>query len=224
VEKIDLTSFITGILDVIISDIILIIQTIGYPGIFFLMLLEGLLLPVPSEVVMAFGGYLALTGGLPSFGPVPAYILVITAGTLGNLAGSSIAYAIGYYGGEPGILKFGKYVGLDENSIRITHKWFMKYGKISVFLTRMTPIFRTFISIPAGIARMKFSTFAIYTLIGTIIWDSILVYLGFIFGSNWKNILGAFNDYTYAGVAAFFLVLIYLYYQHKNGKKQKVVN
>ncbi len=215
-----MVSFITSILDIVISDIIAIIQAIGYPGIFFLMLLEGLLLPVPSEVVMAFGGYLAITGALPSFGPVPAYILVIIAGTTGNLVGASIAYAIGYFGGEPAILKFGKYVGLDENTVKITHRWFLKYGKISVFGTRMTPIFRTFISIPAGIARMKFSTFALYTLVGTIIWDSVLVYLGFILGSRWRDILGAFNDYTYVGIGAFFLVLIYLYYRHKKGKEQ----
>ncbi|EQD75484.1 alkaline phosphatase like protein [mine drainage metagenome] len=213
-----MTSFITGILHIAITDIIYIIQTIGYPGIFFLMLLEGLLLPVPSEVVMAFGGYLAITGGLPGIGPIPAYILVIIAGTLGNLVGSSLAYAIGYYEGEPGIVKFGKYVGLDENSVKITHKWFLKYGKISVFGTRMIPIFRTFISIPAGIAKMRYSTFAIYTLMGTIIWDSVLVYLGFILGSRWKDILGAFNDYTYLGIAVFVIVLIYLYARHRSGK------
>ncbi|MHB8361269.1 MAG: DedA family protein [Thermoplasmataceae archaeon] len=219
-----MTSFITGILDIAITDIIYIIQTIGYPGIFFLMLLEGLLLPVPSEVVMAFGGYLAITGALPGIGPIPAYILVIIAGTLGNLVGSSLAYAIGYYGGEPGIVKFGKYVGLDENSVKITHKWFLKYGKISVFVTRMIPIFRTFISIPAGIAKMKYSTFAIYTLMGTIIWDSVLVYFGFILGSRWRDILGAFNDYTYLGITVFVVVLIYLYARHRSGRQKKERN
>ncbi|MHB1506864.1 MAG: DedA family protein [Cuniculiplasma sp.] len=206
-----MTSVITSLIEYVVNLIILVIKDFNYPGIFFLMFLEGLLLPIPSEVIMAFSGYLALSNQLPTFLGIPAYVLALIAGSVGNAVGASAAYAIGYYGGRPAILRFGKYVKLDERTLSITEKWFEKYGAISVFLTRLVPVFRTFISIPAGLARMNFWKFFTLTLIGAVIWDSILIYLGFLLGKDWKSILGGFNDYTYAALAVAFLVLIYVY-------------
>ncbi len=206
-----MTSVITSLIEYVVNLIILVIKDFNYPGIFFLMFLEGLLLPIPSEVIMAFSGYLALSNQLPTFLGIPAYVLALIAGSVGNAVGASAAYAIGYYGGRPAILRFGKYVKLDERTLSITEKWFEKYGAVSVFLTRLVPVFRTFISIPAGLARMNFWKFFTLTLIGAVIWDSILIYLGFLLGKDWKSILGGFNDYTYAALAVAFLVLIYVY-------------
>ncbi len=206
-----MTSVITSLIEYVVNLIILVIKDFNYPGIFFLMFLEGLLLPIPSEVIMAFSVYLALSNQLPTFLGIPAYVLALIAGSVGNAVGASAAYAIGYYGGRPAILRFGKYVKLDERTLSITEKWFEKYGAISVFLTRLVPVFRTFISIPAGLARMNFWKFFTLTLIGAVIWDSILIYLGFLLGKDWKSILGGFNDYTYAALAVAFLVLIYVY-------------
>lgn len=206
-----MSSIITGSIEYIVNLIIYVIRSANYPGIFFLMFLEGLLLPIPSEVVMAFAGYLSLTGELPNYFGIPAVILALIAGSVGNAVGASAAYGIGYYGGRPAILKFGKYIKLDQNSLQKTEEWFNKYGEISVFFTRLVPVFRTFISIPAGLAEMNFKKFIILTFGGTVIWDSVLIYLGYILGSKWEAILGAFNDYSYIAIVAALIVLIYVY-------------
>ena len=211
-----MTSVITSLIEYVVNLIIFIIKDFNYPGIFFLMFLEGLLLPVPSEVIMAFSGYLALTNQLPSYAGIPAYALALAAGSIGNTVGAGAAYAIGFYGGRPAILRLGKYIRLDERALSKTEKWFEKYGALSVFITRLVPVFRTFISIPAGLARMNFWKFFTLTLVGAVLWDSMLIYLGYLLGSNWQNILSLFNDYTYAALALAFLVLIYVYVKLRN--------
>lgn len=190
------------------NDVVSIITTLGYPGIFFLMLLEGLLLPIPSEVVMAFGGYLAYSGVLPSEIGVPAFIILLLAGSVGNMVGAYLAYLLGDYGGIPLILRYGRYVMLDKGSIDRTQQWFEKYGTPSVFLTRLVPIFRTFISIPAGIAKMNRGHFLILTFFGALIWDSVLIYLGYFLGPHWLQIMSAFNKFTDLAIAALALLLI----------------
>ena len=218
-----MSSIISGLIEYIINLVIYVIQVSNYPGIFFLMFLEGLLLPVPSEVVMAFSGYLALSNQLPVYLSIPSYLLVLISGTLGNAVGASAAYAIGLYGGRPAIMRFGKYIRLDEKSLDRTEKWFNKYGEISVFITRLIPIFRTFISIPAGLAEMKFTKFLSFTLLGTVIWDSILIYVGYLLGNSWKNILGLFNDYTYIAIVLAFVVLFYVYRVLSRGSQKTPV-
>lgn len=192
--------------------IISIITTLGYPGIFFLMLLEGLLLPIPSEVVMAFGGYLAYSGVLPSEIGIPAFIILLLAGSLGNMVGAFLAYMLGDYGGIPLILRYGRYVMLDKGSIDKTQQWFEKYGTPSVFLTRLVPVFRTFISIPAGIAKMNRSHFLALTFVGALIWDSVLIYLGYLLGTHWDQILNVFNKFTDVAIAALILLVIGWFY------------
>ncbi|GGM73803.1 alkaline phosphatase [Thermogymnomonas acidicola] len=201
-----------GIVVEVVNLILSIIQTIGYPGIFGLMLLEGMLLPIPSEVVMLFGGYLVVSGGLPAYMNVPAFALLVLAGTLGNLVGAYIAYAIGRYGGIPLIMKFGKYVALDEKSVRRTEEWFRKYGPASVFFTRLVPVFRTFISIPAGIGEMDLKKFLGLSFAGSLIWDIVLVYLGMKLGRSWEVAVNFFDKYTYVAVVAAVLVILYIAY------------
>lgn len=186
-----------------------IITTLGYPGIFFLMLLEGLLLPIPSEVVMAFGGFLAFSGALPPEMGIPAYILLLIAGSVGNMVGAYLAYMLGDYGGIPLILRYGRYVMLDKGSIDRTQVWFEKYGTPSVFFTRLVPVFRTFISIPAGIAKMHRGHFLALTLIGAVIWDSVLIYLGYHLGVYWQNILAVFNKFTDVALVALAAIIIW---------------
>jgi len=197
------------------------ISAIGYPGIFALMVLEGLLIPVPSEVVLAFGGYLALTGALPPYIGIPAYILVLIAGSVGNLVGALLAYVIGDKGGIPLILRYGKYFLLDAGSIQRTHGWFRRYGDISVFFTRLVPVFRSFISIPAGIAKMDVKMFSALTFVGSFIWDILLVYLGYTLGPKWESILTFFDQYTYISIAAFVIVFLWLVYHAYNRRKKK---
>ena len=181
--------------------VIAVIQALGYPGIFFLMVLEGLLIPIPSEVVMAFGGYLAFSSKLPSEMGVPAFVILLIVGSVGNMVGAYLAYMLGDYGGIPLILKFGRYVMLDEKSILKTHNWFLRYGPTSVFFTRLVPIFRTFISIPAGIAKMNRTSFLLLTLSGSLIWDSVLIYFGYLLGPHWNQVISYFDEYQYVAIA-----------------------
>lgn len=189
--------------------IINIITTLGYPGIFLLMLLEGLLFPIPSEIVMAFGGYLAYSSQLPSEIGIPAFIILLLAGSLGNMVGAYLAYLLGDYGGIPLILRYGRYVMLDKGSIDWAQTWFGKYGNSSVFLTRLVPVFRTFISIPAGVAKMNRGHFLLFTLAGALIWDSILIYFGYLLGPNWNSIIDWFNKFTDVALVALAALIIW---------------
>src|SRR6478736_7877851 len=177
-------------LDIISNLANFVIQTIsnaGYLGIFFLMVAESALIPIPSEIIMPFSGYLASTGKLNP-------ILIILAGAVGNLVGSLIAYFVGVKLGREFILKYGKYVLLRKSHLELTELYFKKYGDRSTFISRMLPAVRTYISLPAGVAKMNLKKFAAYTLIGSIIWNSALTYIGIQLGQEWKNILH-YSDY-----------------------------
>lgn len=189
--------------------IISVITTLGYPGIFFLMLLEGLLFPIPSEIVMAFGGYLAYSSQLPSEVGIPAFVLLLLAGSVGNMVGAFLAYLLGDYGGIPLILRYGRFVMLDRGSIDRTQMWFERYGNSSVFLTRLVPVFRTFISIPAGIAKMNRGHFLVLTFVGALLWDSILIYLGYLLGPNWHSIIDSFNKFTDLALVALAALIVW---------------
>lgn len=217
-------SLITSITVSLIKFVEVLIIKLGLAGVFFLMLLEGMLLPIPSEVVMTFSGYLAFYGLLDSFGSYPSIVLLLLAGSVGDLVGAWIAYAIGKYGGDPFIIHYGKYFFLKADTIERTKTWFYKYGDISVFTTRFLPVFRTFISIPAGIATMDFKKFSIYTLTGDLIYNAVLIYLGILFGSHWELLLKYFDEFSYVGIAAFIIVVIYLVLRVFNSRKKQDIS
>lgn len=159
-----------------------IISQIGYIGVFILMVLESALIPIPSEVIMPFSGFLVATGQFNMF-----YILA--AGTIGNLVGSVIAYYLGANIGRSLILKYGKYVFIDEGHLDLADKWFQKFGDKIIFVSRNLPAVRTYISLPAGITKMNIVKFSIYTLIGSLPWNFALLYGGVLLGKNWDTIL-----------------------------------
>jgi membrane protein DedA with SNARE-associated domain len=179
------------------------INSIGYWGILLGMILESACIPIPSEVIMPFGGYLVSTGHLNMIG-------VIVIGTLGNIIGSFVAYAVGLWGGKRFIDRFGKYVFLSKKHLESAEKWFDKRGEITVFVSRILPAIRTFISLPAGIARMSLSKFLIYTAIGSVIWSSILTYVGYVLGNNWDNIQNFLHPIAYVVAVIVFLILVFL--------------
>ncbi|MGC8514994.1 MAG: DedA family protein [Thermoplasmata archaeon] len=195
------------------------ILKIQYPGIFVLMMLEGMLLPIPSEVVMVFGGYLLYENELPPYSFAPAFAILLIVGTVGNLVGALLAYLIGDVGGAEFVKLYGKKIGISEKTIDRVNLWFKKYGEVSVFVTRLVPIFRTFISIPAGLGRMKISKFISFTVIGMVIWDTVLIYIGYTLGTRWNSILGISNNLTYAALAAAAIVLIVIYYISKKSAR-----
>ncbi|HUL38837.1 MAG TPA: DedA family protein [Methanomassiliicoccales archaeon] len=188
------------------------IATVGYPGIFLLMTLESMAIPIPSEVVMTFGGWLAYDGVLSLF-------WVGMAGTLGCVAGSAIAYWIGEYGGRPFIKRYGRYLLLSEESIDSAETWFKKYGAIAVFGSRLLPVVRTFISIPAGIAKMNFWSFIVLTFLGSLPWCYALAYAGYLLGANYESIQGNFTLLTILVVVAVAALLVYFIYIRRRRSK-----
>ena len=168
-------------LTLVSTFIINLISGWGYGGVFFLMALESALIPIPSEIIMPFAGFLVWEGRF-------SFASVVLWGAIGNLIGSIAAYALGFYGGRPLLEKYGKYILISGEEIKKADDWFKKYGNFSIFISRMLPVIRTFISLPAGVARMPFWKFSLYTFLGSLPWAFVLTYLGVISGENWQNL------------------------------------
>jgi membrane protein DedA with SNARE-associated domain len=191
--------------------IIQLIETSGYWGVFILMTLESALIPIPSEVTMPFAGFLVTTGHF-------SFIAIVLLGALGNLVGSWIGYAIGYFLEETIILtlikKYGKFILVTVDEYNHSIKWFNKYGDKIAFFSRMLPAVRTFISLPCGLAEMNFWKFSTYTFLGSLIWSTLLTYVGVYLGSKWDTIGGYFHKFDL--VLAVLLVFVVLFYvNHK---------
>ncbi len=179
-------------LEFIAHYIIQFIETTGYVGIFVLMTLESALIPIPSEITMPFSGFLA-SKGILSVWPI------IIVGTLANLAGSLLAYWIGYILEETILIglikKYGKFVLVTEHDYQRANKWFAKYGDKIIFISRLLPGIRTVISLPAGMFEMDIKKFIIYTTIGCFIWSILLTYIGYYLGENWMSLEGVYRKF-----------------------------
>ncbi len=187
------------------SFIVNIISSLGYFGVAFLMALESACLPIPSEIIMPFSGFLVFTGKFSLWS-------VVLWGTIGNLIGSIIAYFVGYYGGRPLVEKYGKYLLISHHDLEIAQKWFEKYGKISIFFSRLLPVVRTFISLPAGIAKMPFGQFSFYTFLGSLPWAFVLTYSGIAAGENWLTLENYFKKFDWLiGIVIILAVSFWIY-------------
>jgi membrane protein DedA with SNARE-associated domain len=158
------------------------IENLGYPGVFILMVMESMVFPIPSEAVMPFAGFLIVQKTF-------TFWQVALISTLGSIAGSLASYAIGYYGGMPFVKKFGKYALLDPKELETTEHFFQKRGDITILICRFIPVVRHLISIPAGVGKMNLMKFSIFTIIGAGIWNCILAYIGCILKSNWAQVM-----------------------------------
>ncbi|MBU2589192.1 MAG: DedA family protein [Nanoarchaeota archaeon] len=156
-------------------------STGGYPILFILMTLESMIAPIPSEAVMPFAGFLAANGRFTFLG-------VILVSSLASVFGSLVSYWMGIFGGRRFILKFGKYLLLDEEHLQWTEDWFKRAGEKTIFISRFVPVVRHLISIPAGIGRMNLKKFIIYTFLGATLWNSFLAWLGFLLKERWEII------------------------------------
>ena len=154
------------------------ISSLGYFGVFWAMAIESACIPVPSEIIMPFSGFLAFKGQFN-------LLAVSIVGAFGNLAGSLLAYYIGRWGGLPLVEKYGKYVLISHHDIQKAHRWFDRHGKSTVFFTRLIPVVRTFISFPAGVSEMNVGVFSLYTFLGALPWSLFLAYVGYKLGANW---------------------------------------
>lgn len=181
------------------SFVIQTIETTGYAGIAFLMALESANIPIPSEIIMPFAGYLVFEEKFNFF-------LVVLWGAIGNLLGSLVSYYLGFFGGRAFLERFGKFFFLTTHDLDVANSWFKKYGTMIIFASRVIPVVRTFISFPAGIAKMNIWKFTIYTFAGSFIWSVILTYAGVIAGANWRILENYFRKFDWL-IAGILLVL-----------------
>lgn len=182
------------------------ISSYGYLAVFILMLAESACIPVPSELTMLFAGALsagAVAGVHLNLG------LAIAAGVAGNMAGSYLAWGIGIYGGRAAWHRWGRYILLRDDDIDRGERWFDRHGTKAVFFGRLLPVVRTFISLPAGLARMPAGRFGIYTVLGCIPWTAALACTGYLVGKNWGNVVGALHGPSYALAALCGLLVIF---------------
>ena len=193
------------------------IETFGYFGVGLAMAIESANIPLPSEVIMPFTGYVVSQGGM-SFWPA------VLAASIGGTIGSLLSYALGYYGGEKVvrkvIRKYGKYVLVFEYELEEAEEMFRKHGSRITFFARLLPVIRTFISLPAGISKMDVRKFAFYAFVGTFIWSAPLGYLGVKLGENWEVLGDYFRRFDYLVTGGIVLIGIW-YVWHKIDKHKR---
>lgn len=204
-----------SIIEQIVFWVMGIIGDLGYPGIFLLMAAESALIPIPSEIIMPFSGFLVTEGRFN-------FWTVVVIGAAGNLAGSWAAYALGYWGHQglvkKMVRKYGKWILLTEEEFDKAVDLFSKYGQWIAAVSRVLPAVRTVISLPAGIARLSFWKFSALTFFGSLIWSAFLAYLGVLLGQNWQIIRPYFRKFDIV-IVAIFIILAGLYIYHKLHKK-----
>jgi len=194
-------------MNIIIGLITNIISSHGYLATGFLMLLESCNIPIPSEIVIPFSGFLVVKEGFSFWG-------VVLASSLGCLIGSDISYFIGRWGGRPFLEKYGKYLLITKKDITISERWFDKYGEWTTFLSRMLPFIRTFISLPLGIYKVGFAKFNLFTFVGSFFWSLLLTYLGVIAGNNWEIVQKYIEKFSLLIVLITLAAIVYFVY-HK---------
>jgi membrane protein DedA with SNARE-associated domain len=194
---------LASITDPIVNFAVDVVDKLGLAGVFVLMTLESACIPIPSEATMLFAGFNVSNGHY-------SLLAAVAVGSVANLVGSWIAYAIGYYGRVDILEKHGKKLHIKPSHIATADRWFERHGDATVFFTRMLPIVRTFISLPAGVARMPFWRFSVLTLAGCVPWVFLLTFIGKQAGDNWDKWKDSLHYVDYAIVAAIAAGLIYL--------------
>lgn len=192
-----------------------VISDAGYMGLTFLMALESMIAPVPSEAVMPFAGFLIYQGKMH-------WEAVVFFSTLGSIIGSLLSYYIGMNFGRPLVVKYGRYLFLNEHHLELTEKFFRKFGQKTIFISRFIPVVRHFISLPAGTARMNIWLFAVYTISGAAIWNLFLAYLGYRLGSNWSVIRTYSEKLDMIIILLIMLGIGYLYVQNRKKKSAPI--
>jgi len=179
---------VARILEALASFIIAVISLLGLPGIVLLMAIESACIPLPSEVIMPFAGYLVFQGehGLWA---------VALAGAIGCVVGSVPAYYLGMYGGRPLIERYGRYILMSPRDLDLADRWFARHGEATVFFARLLPVVRTFIAFPAGVARMEMRRFLVYTFAGSLPWCLGLAYVGMVLGEQWPVLRDYFHKF-----------------------------
>ena len=194
---------IEKIITILAGFIIGTISRLGYGGVVLLMAIESACIPLPSEIIMPFSGYLVSTGEMNLW-------LVGLAGAGGCVLGSIVAYYAGAWGGRPFIEKYGKYILISHHDLDLADRWFQRHGDITIFVGRLLPVIRTFIAFPAGVARMNLWRFNLYTFVGSYIWSLGLAWIGMKLGEHW-NTLGVYLHRFDAAIGVILLIAVVWY-------------
>ena len=197
----------TLIIDILADVVVRTIDFLGYPGVFFLMLVESCGIPMPSEIIMPFSGFLVAEGKMN-------FWAVSFVGAFANLAGSLIAYWIGLKGGRALIEKYGKYVLISKHDLDLADRWFMRFGNWTVFFGRLLPVVRTYISFPAGVAKMEMKRFSLYTFAGALLWSILFTWLGVKMGDNWGQIREKLHNFDLAIVVLIVIGITWYVWRH----------
>ncbi|MBI2861554.1 MAG: DedA family protein [Chloroflexi bacterium] len=179
----------------------------GYVGLVIAMAIESAGIPLPSELILPMAGWMV------SLGEWNLWLAVVFA-TLGNTLGSTIAYWGGALGGRPAVLRYGRYILISPHDVAVADRWFARWGEWAVFFSRLMPVVRTFISLPAGIARMHFGKFLIYSIAGALPWSFLLIYAGKLLGDNWERVRSLLSSLDYVIIVVIVALAAFYIYHH----------
>ncbi|MDP3064331.1 MAG: DedA family protein [Chloroflexota bacterium] len=186
-------------------------ETLGWPGVVLMMAIESAAIPLPSELIMPLGGWMLIQAK----GLGMAHVLLAGLyGAIGNLLGSWVAYAVAAWGGRPLLERYGRYVLISPHDLDRADRWFAKYGTWAVFFSRLLPVVRTFISVPAGIARMNLLKFSILTLAGSFPWSLGLAYGGYLLGERWETLRAAMRPFDIPIIVVILLLIAIYIWRH----------
>ena len=184
------------------------IDQYGYFAVALLMAMENACIPIPSELILGFAGYLIFAERMTFTG-------AMIAGMIGGMAGSIFAYIVGKKGGRPFVDKYGKYFLIKKSHVDLAQRWFDKYGVRAVFFSRMLPVVRTFISLPAGFARVDMPKFLAFTFAGSLPWTALILFAGMMLGENWQYLLELGHEFSMAFIVACVIIVAVLYFRRK---------
>ena len=201
---------IASITDPVVDFAVGVVRDLGLPGVFVLMFFESACIPIPSEATMLFAGFNVSNGEY-------SLIAATLVGTLANLCGSWLAYAIGYYGRVDILEKHGRKLHIKPSQLASADRWFERHGDATVFFTRMIPLIRTFISLPAGVARMPFIRFSVLTFLGCLPWVFALAFIGQQVGDRWESWKDSLHYVDYAVVILIVVAIVYLVVRRRRG-------
>lgn len=193
-------------------------ETVGWAGVVFAMAVESANVPLPSEVTMPLAGWMLVRDRGLGMGGL---LLAGFYGALGNTIGSLVNYYLGRWGGRPFLRRYGKWVLISEEDLERADRWFARWGDAIAFFSRLLPVVRTFISFPAGMARMNVLKFTIYTFLGSFLWSWLLAYLGYVAGANWESIRAAMRPFDYPIIVVILLLVAWYVYHKLRARRER---
>lgn len=196
-------------------------ESVGWWGVLFMMAIESMMIPLPSEIIMPLAGWLLVHN---TAADAPIWLQLVWAGIVGGagcLLGSVIAYWIGRWGGRPLVIKYGKYVLINHEHLDVAERWLVRWGALASFISRLLPVVRTFISLPAGVARSPFITFAILSFVGSVIWSFGLAWLGYVLGNKFEEVRNSMGWIDYPIIAVVLILVGWFIYASLKKRKQQ---